>query len=49
MINHARSYFENGCICIKQKKFKKCSDEKTDLEAVTFYEDNCKCYRNYTK
>jgi hypothetical protein len=42
-----REYFEVGCLCIRDKKIVKQSENITDLEAVKFYENNCQCSRNY--
>lgn len=42
-----REYFEVGCLCIRDKKIVKQPENITDLEAVKFYENNCKCSRNY--
>jgi hypothetical protein len=42
-----REYFEVGCLCIRDKKIVKQPENVTDLNAVKFYENNCKCSRNY--
>lgn len=43
-----REYFEEGCACIhKAKTLQPCPTNMPDSEAVTFYEQHCKCSRNY--
>ncbi|HBN9243703.1 TPA: hypothetical protein NQI75_005353 [Pseudomonas aeruginosa] len=43
-----REYFEEGCGCIhKAKTLQPCPTNMPDSEAVAFYEQNCKCSRNY--
>ncbi|MNP86958.1 hypothetical protein D3C76_1875270 [compost metagenome] len=43
-----RAYFEDGCSCIHTAKtLQPCPTNMADSEAVTFYEQNCKCSRNY--
>lgn len=45
-----REYFENGCLCIlKAKTLQVCPSNMADTEAVAFYEQNCKCSRNYVQ
>lgn len=45
-----RAYFEDGCACIHTAKtLQPCATNMTDGDAVTFYEQNCKCSRNYIK
>ena len=43
-----REYFEAGCSCIHTTKtLQPCPTNMADCEAVAFYEQNCKCSRNY--
>lgn len=43
-----RKYFEDGCLCIHTSKIlQPCPTNMADAEAVAFYEQNCKCSRNY--
>lgn len=43
-----REYFEDGCLCIHTSKtLQPCPTNMADAEAVAFYEQNCKCSRNY--
>nr|EIU2716228.1 hypothetical protein [Pseudomonas aeruginosa]EIU2863047.1 hypothetical protein [Pseudomonas aeruginosa] len=43
-----REYFEEGCACIHSSKtLQLCPTNMPDSEAVAFYEQNCKCSRNY--
>lgn len=43
-----RKYFEDGCSCIHTSKtLQPCPTTMADDEAVAFYEQNCKCSRNY--
>ena len=43
-----RQYFEDGCLCIHTlKTLQACPTNMPDADAVTFYEQNCKCSRNY--
>ena len=43
-----RKYFEDGCLCIHTSKtMQPCPTNMADAEAVAFYEQNCKCSRNY--
>ncbi|WP_131815934.1 MULTISPECIES: hypothetical protein [Pseudomonas] len=45
-----REYFEEGCACIHTvKTLQPCPTNMADREAVTFYEKNCKCSRNYVQ
>lgn len=45
-----REYFESGCACIhRAKTVQLCPASTPDAEAVTFYEQNCKCSRNYVQ
>lgn len=46
-VRFTREYFEVGCLCIRDKKIVKQPGNVTDLDAVKFYENNCKCSRNY--
>lgn len=47
-LNWHRKYFEDGCACIhRAKSLKPCPASMSDAEAVAFYEQNCKCSRNY--
>ncbi len=43
-IELVKEYFERGCLCILSGELEKHSGGQ---EAVTFYEQNCKCSRNY--
>jgi len=49
-----REYFEDGCICLNgwpkdktPKTLEACPPDMPDTEAIKFYEQNCKCTRNY--
>lgn len=43
-----REYFEGGCACIhRAKTLQPCPTNMADSEAVAFYEQHCKCSRNY--
>lgn len=43
-----RAYFEEGCACINTAKTPQlCPTNMPDSEAVAFYEQHCKCSRNY--
>ncbi|MCP1515644.1 hypothetical protein [Pseudomonas rhodesiae] len=43
-----REYFEDGCLCIHTSKtLQPFPSNMSDAEAVAFYEQNCKCSRNY--
>jgi len=43
-----RVYFEDGCACIHvDKRLNVCPETMPDREAVSYYEQNCKCSRNY--
>ncbi|KPY55700.1 hypothetical protein [Pseudomonas amygdali] len=43
-----RDYFETGCSCIlTNKTLQPCPTDMADAEAVSFYELNCHCSRNY--
>jgi len=43
-----RAYFEDGCSCIHTTKtLQPCAVDMPDSDAVAFYEQNCKCSRNY--
>lgn len=43
-----RAYFDGGCACIHQSKtLQLCRSNITDNQAVEFYEQNCRCSRNY--
>lgn len=43
-----RAYFEEGCLCIHTAKtLQLCPTNMPDIEAVAFYEQHCKCSRNY--
>lgn len=43
-----REYFEEGCACIhRAKTLQPCPTNMPDSEAVAFYEQRCKCSRNY--
>lgn len=43
-----RKYFEDGCSCIhKLKTLQPCPTNMSDADAVAFYEQKCKCSRNY--
>lgn len=45
-----REYFEDGCACIHTTKtLQVCPTNMADSEAVAFYEQNCKCSRNYVQ
>jgi hypothetical protein len=45
-----REYFEDGCSCIHTAKtLRPCPTSIADAEAVAFYEQNCKCSRNYVQ
>ena len=45
-----RKYFEDGCACIHTTKtLQACPTNMADSEAVAFYEQNCKCSRNYVQ
>lgn len=43
----ARSYFEDGCLCIHTGQLDPCDNTVDDETAIKFYENNCKCTRNY--
>lgn len=46
----SRAYFEDGCACIHtDKTLQPCRPEMPDAEAVAFYEQHCKCSRNYVE
>ncbi|MBF3053170.1 hypothetical protein HKW90_01945 [Pseudomonas aeruginosa] len=43
-----RKYFEDGCSCIHRlKTLQPCPTNMSDADAVAFYEQKCKCSRNY--
>jgi hypothetical protein len=42
-----REYFEKGCLCIAEGNISKKPASVDDNEAATYYENNCKCSRNY--
>jgi hypothetical protein len=43
-----REYFEDGCACIhRAKTLQPCPTNMADADAVAFYEQHCKCSRNY--
>lgn len=45
-----RKYFEDGCACIHVKKtLQPCPGNMSDEAAVAFYEQHCKCSRNYVQ
>lgn len=45
-----RAYFEDGCACIHQSKtLQLCPTNMTDAQSVEFYEQHCKCSRNYVQ
>lgn len=45
-----RAYFEDGCACIHTTKtLQPCPTNMADREAVEFYEQHCKCSRNYVQ
>jgi len=44
-----RQYFEEGCLCLHEKKLEKQPAEECDQLAAEFYEKNCVCSRNYLK
>lgn len=46
-LNANRNYFEVGCLCIKVGELKQLPKSTDDGDAVEYYEDNCKCSRNY--
>lgn len=47
-LNLNRKYFEDGCLCIhRSNTMQPCPTNMADAEAVVFYEQNCKCSRNY--
>ena len=48
-VKHNRDYFEAGCLCMRSGKLSKQPETVSDAEAVKFYEENCKCSRNYIK
>jgi len=49
-VKGSRDYFEDGCACIHASKtLKPCPADMPDAEAVAFYEQNCKCSRNYVE
>ncbi|MBK3919991.1 GNAT family N-acetyltransferase [Pseudomonas stutzeri] len=46
----SRAYFEDGCACIHtDKTLQPCRPDMPDAEAVAFYEQHCKCSRNYVE
>ena len=49
-LKEVRAYFENGCACIHLTKIlQPCPANMPDNEAVAFYEQHCKCTRNYVQ
>ena len=42
-----REYFENGCLCISKGELPKLPCQIANKFAVSFYENNCCCSRNY--
>ncbi len=46
-VKDGREYFENGCLCIEDGSLTKLDVSVPDAEALTHYENNCKCSRNY--
>ncbi len=49
-LSQNREYFESGCACIhREKTMELCPTNTPDTEAVAFYEQNCKCSRNYVQ
>jgi hypothetical protein len=42
-----RRYFESGCACIASGSLEKFPPKVADSLAVSFYEKNCHCSRNY--
>jgi hypothetical protein len=47
-LKDTRVYFEDGCACIHaDKTLNVCPETMPDREAVAYYEQNCKCSRNY--
>jgi hypothetical protein len=48
-LSENRDYFERGCACIhKTKTLQPCPTDMSDADAVAFYEQHCKCSRNYS-
>lgn len=43
----ARSYFERGCLCIANGDVNRIPKTTSDEDAVKYYEESCKCSRNY--
>jgi len=44
----SREYFAAGCACIHMSKILQLGPvDMADAEALEFYEQNCKCTRNY--
>ena len=44
---YSREHFEKGCLCIFNGTLEKKPASVDNWEAVKFYEENCKCSRNY--
>lgn len=42
-----RTYFEDGCVCIRDKKIQKMASSVPNWDAVAYYEKACTCSRNY--
>lgn len=42
-----REYFEAGCLCILTGEIQKKPETVSDFEASVYYENSCKCSRNY--
>lgn len=42
-----RKYFEDGCACIKNGALIILGGNVDDKKAVKYYEQNCRCSRNY--
>lgn len=44
---YCRKYFEDGCLCIINKKIDLKGNDVSNLDATIYYENNCRCSRNY--
>lgn len=47
-IKNNRKYFEDGCLCIRDKTIELKDEGVPDMDALIYYKYACKCSRNYS-
>jgi len=45
-IKKNRKYFEDGCLCIRDKKIKLKDENVPDMDALIYYKHSCRCSRD---